>query len=95
VVAGRPAQPADQDPGRVNVTLILVLQRYVEVVDVFLDGMERAGQAGHDLSSMASVASFFVSRLDTEIDVRLDKIGTVRLAQHHEQVFSGARWAAL
>jgi transaldolase len=72
--------------------------------------MERAHNAGHDLSSIASVASFFVSRVDAEVDSRLDKIGTAaaaelrgraaianaRLAyQHHEQVLSSPRWARL
>jgi len=94
----------------INVTLIFSLQRYDEVMDAFLSGMERARQAGHDLSLMGSVASFFVSRVDTEIDSRLDKIGTAeadelrgraaianaRLAyQHYERVFSAPRWAAL
>src|SRR5580698_8049124 len=94
----------------INVTLIFSLRRYDAVMDAFLDGMERAGQAGHDLSLMASVASFFVSRVDTEVDARLDKIGTSEAAalrgraaianariayEHYEQVFSGARWAAL
>jgi transaldolase len=94
----------------INVTLIFALQRYDEVMDAFLDGMEGAQRAGHDLSKMASVASFFVSRVDTEIDARLDKIGTpaaaalrgraaianARLAyQHYERVFSSPRWTAL
>ncbi len=94
----------------INVTLIFSLQRYDAVMDAFLDGMERAARAGHDLTSMASVASFFVSRVDTEVDARLDKIGTsaaaalrgraaianARLAyQHYERVFSTPRWAAL
>jgi transaldolase len=94
----------------INVTLIFSLQRYDEVMEAFLDGMEKARQAGIDLSQMASVASFFVSRVDTEVDARLDKIGTdeaaalrgraaianARLAyQHYEQVFSTPRWAAL
>jgi transaldolase len=94
----------------INVTLIFALQRYDEVMDAFLDGMEGAQRAGHDLSTMASVASFFVSRVDTEIDARLDKIGTpaaaalrgraaianARLAyQHYERVFSSPRWTAL
>ena len=60
----------------INVTLIFSLQRYLAVMDAFFDGMERARVAGHDLSKMASVASFFVSRVDTEIDKRLDKSGT-------------------
>jgi transaldolase len=94
----------------VNVTLIFSLQRYREVMDAFLDGLERARAAGHDLSRIASVASFFVSRVDTEVDGRLDKIGSAeakalrgraaiantRLAyREYEQVFGGQRWAAL
>ena len=94
----------------INVTLIFSLARYDAVMDAFLDGMERARRAGHDLSSIGSVASFFVSRVDTEVDARLDKIGTseaaalrgraaianARLAyQQYEHVFSAPRWAAL
>jgi transaldolase len=94
----------------INITLIFSLQRYDAVMDAFLGGMERARQAGHDLSLIGSVASFFVSRVDTEIDSRLDKIGTAEAAglrgraaianarlayQHYEQVFSAPRWAAL
>ena len=94
----------------INVTLIFSLHRYDEVMEAFLDGMERARAAGHDLSKMASVASFFVSRVDTEVDARLDKIGTseaaalrgraaianARLAyQHYEQVIAAPRWPAL
>jgi transaldolase len=63
----------------VNVTLIFSLQRYGEVVDAFLAGLEQARQNGHDLSKIASVASFFVSRVDTEIDKRLDKLGRPEL----------------
>jgi transaldolase len=94
----------------INVTLIFSLSRYDVVMDAFLDGMERARQAGHDLSSLGSVASFFVSRLDAEVDARLDKIGTTEAAelrgraalanarlayQHYERVFSSRRWNAL
>ena len=94
----------------INITLIFSLRRYDQVTGAFLDGMERARQAGRDLPSIGSVASFFVSRVDTEIDSRLDKIGTgeaaalrgraaianARLAyQHYERVFSSPRWAAL
>jgi transaldolase len=94
----------------INVTLIFSLARYDAVMDAFLNGMEQARDAGHDLSAIASVASFFVSRVDTEVDARLDKIGTAgaaalrgqaaianaRLAyQHYERVFSAARWKAL
>jgi transaldolase len=94
----------------VNVTLIFSLQRYGAVVDAFLDGMERALAAGRDLSTLVSVASFFVSRVDTEIDQRLDRIrsrqatalkgkaaiANARLAyEHYERIFAGDRWAAL
>ncbi|MEP6760903.1 MAG: transaldolase [Sporichthyaceae bacterium] len=94
----------------VNVTLIFSLQRYLAVMDAFLDGMERARVAGHDLTKMASVASFFVSRVDTEIDKRLDKAGTAdakalkgkaaianaRLAfEAYETVLASPRWQAL
>jgi transaldolase len=64
----------------INVTLIFSLERYGEVIDAYFAGMEQAAEAGHDLSSMASVASFFVSRVDTEVDRRLDKIGTPEAA---------------
>ena len=94
----------------VNVTLIFSLERYGEVMDAFLDGMERARTAGRDLSRLGSVASFFVSRVDTEVDKRLDKLGSAeaselrgkaaianaRLAfRRYEEVFGSARWAAL
>ncbi len=94
----------------VNVTLIFALARYDQVMDAYLTGLEQARDAGIDLSTIHSVASFFVSRVDTEIDKRLDKIGTdeaqalrgqagianARLAyQHYEKVFSSDRWTAL
>ncbi len=94
----------------INVTLIFSLQRYDKVMDAFLDGMEQARDAGHDLGPIGSVASFFVSRVDTEVDARLDKIGTAEAAalrgraaianarlayQQYEQVFSSPRWKAL
>jgi transaldolase len=60
----------------VNVTLIFSLQRYGEVIDAYMAGLEQAAANGHDVSNIASVASFFVSRVDTEVDARLDKIGT-------------------
>ncbi|MDV7172316.1 transaldolase [Gordonia amicalis] len=60
----------------VNVTLIFSVERYKEVMDAYLDGLDAAAEAGHDLSTIHSVASFFVSRVDTEIDKRLDAIGT-------------------
>jgi transaldolase len=60
----------------VNVTLIFSLQRYALVIKAFKDGISKAKQNGHDLSKIHSVASFFVSRVDTEINKRLDAIGT-------------------
>jgi transaldolase len=60
----------------VNVTLIFSLERYRAVIDAYLGGLEKAKAAGHDLSKIHSVASFFVSRVDSEIDKRLDAIGT-------------------
>ena len=60
----------------VNVTLIFSLERYKAVVDAFLTGLEQAVENGHDVTKLASVASFFVSRVDTEVDKRLDAIGT-------------------
>ncbi|MGH3316748.1 MAG: transaldolase, partial [Nocardioidaceae bacterium] len=91
----------------VNVTLIFALQRYREVIDAFMLGLEQARDNGHDLSGIASVASFFVSRVDTEVDKRLDKIGgseadalkgkaaiaNARLAYElFEQRFGSERW---
>jgi transaldolase len=91
----------------VNVTLIFSLQRYEEVIDAFMAGLENA--AG-DVTTIASVASFFVSRVDTEVDDRLDKLGTpeaaalrgraalanARLAYElFEQKFATPRWSAL
>ena len=60
----------------VNVTLIFSLERYADVIDAYLAGLEQAQVNGHDLSTIHSVASFFVSRVDTEIDKRLMTIGT-------------------
>jgi transaldolase len=60
----------------VNVTLIFSLERHREVINAYLAGLERAREAGIDLSTIHSVASFFVSRVDTEIDKRLTAIGT-------------------
>jgi transaldolase len=94
----------------INVTLIFSLTRYGEVIDAFLSGLERARAAGHDLSRLGSVASFFVSRVDSEVDKRLDKIGTkeakalrgkagianARLAYKlFEEKFDSERWRAL
>ena len=60
----------------VNVTLIFSLARHGEVIDAYMAGLEQAKANGHDLSRIFSVASFFVSRVDTEVDARLDKLGT-------------------
>jgi transaldolase len=60
----------------VNVTLIFSLERYRQVIDAYLTGLEQAKAAGIDLATIHSVASFFVSRVDTEIDKRLVAIGT-------------------
>jgi transaldolase len=95
----------------VNVTLIFSVERHRQVMDAYLEGLEKAKEAGHDLAKIHSVASFFVSRVDTEIDKRLDAIGTdealelrgqagvanARLAYAaYQQVFvGGERFAAL
>ncbi|WP_250279612.1 transaldolase [Frankia sp. Cppng1_Ct_nod] len=94
----------------VNATLIFSLDRYDAVMNAFLSGLEQARQAGRTLSRIASVASFFISRVDTEVDRQLDKIGTAeavalrgraaianaRLAyQRHLRVFGSERWRAL
>jgi len=94
----------------VNVTLIFSIERYRAVMDAFIEGVERARAAGHDLTNLASVASFFVSRVDTEVDKRLDKLGSpeavelrgkaaianARLAfQAYEEAFATERWTAL
>jgi transaldolase len=60
----------------VNVTLIFSVERHRAVMDAYLEGLEAAKKAGHDVSKIHSVASFFVSRVDTEIDKRLEKIGS-------------------
>ncbi|POX52094.1 transaldolase [Streptomyces sp. Ru72] len=94
----------------VNVTLIFSLERYRQVMDAYLAGLEKARAAGLDLSAIHSVASFFVSRVDTEIDKRLTKLGTdealalkgraalanARLAyEAYEKAFASERWSAL
>ena len=75
-LAGLPAITAVIAEGiSVNVTLIFSVERHRAVMDAYLAGLEAAKEAGHDLSKIHSVASFFVSRVDTEIDKRLEKIG--------------------
>jgi transaldolase len=94
----------------VNVTLIFSLDRYGGVMEAFQAGLDKARANGHDLSVMGSVASFFVSRVDVEVDKRLEKVGSpealalrgkaaianARLAyERYEKVFSTDRWQAL
>ncbi|MFE2261533.1 transaldolase [Streptomyces griseosporeus] len=109
--AGLPAITAVLAEGiSVNVTLIFSLERYRQVMDAYLAGLEQAAAKGLDLSAIHSVASFFVSRVDSEIDKRLTVLGTeealvlkgraalanARLAyEAYEEVFSGGRWLAL
>jgi len=94
----------------VNVTLIFSLERYRAVLDAFLAGLEQAKANGHDLAPIGSVASFFVSRVDTAIDPQLDEIGTPEAAELrgkaaianarlaygvYEEVVASDRWKAL
>jgi transaldolase len=92
----------------INVTLIFSLQRYEEVAEAYIRGLERLVESGGDPSKVASVASFFVSRVDTEADKRLDEIGghdelrgklaiaNAKLAyQRYEEIFAGERWEKL
>jgi transaldolase len=92
----------------INVTLIFSLQRYAEVAEAYLRGLERLVEAGGDPSTVTSVASFFVSRVDTETDKRLDAIGghdhlkgrlgiaNAKLAfERYKEIFSGPRWEPL
>jgi transaldolase len=92
----------------INVTLIFSLRRYAEVAESYLRGIERLVAEGGDPTSVASVASFFVSRIDTEADRRLDEIGghddlkgklaiaNAKLAyRHYQRTFSGPRWEFL
>ena len=108
---GLPAITATLAEGiSVNVTLIFALERYSDVIDAFMAGLEQADANGHDISKIASVASFFVSRVDTEVDKRLTAIGTpealalkgkaalanARLAYElYEQKLATDRWKAL
>jgi transaldolase len=92
----------------INVTLIFSLERYAEVAEAYMRGVERLVETGGDPSTVASVASFFVSRVDTEADRRLDELGghdelrgklaiaNAKLAyERYKEIFSGARWEAL
>ena len=104
--AGLPAIEEMIARGRnINVTLTFSLERYAEVVEAYIRGVERLVQAGGDPSTVASVASFFVSRVDTETDRRLDvtrghdelkgklAVANAKLAyQRYKELFSGERW---
>src|SRR5438309_2062934 len=93
----------------INVTLIFSLERYKEVMEAYIHGLERLVESGGDPSQVRSVASFFVSRVDTETDRRLDEIGgdakklkgklavaNAKLAyQNYLDAFAGPRWDAL
>jgi transaldolase len=92
----------------INVTLIFGLGRYADVAEAYVRGLERLVEGGGDPTTVASVASFFVSRVDTEADRRLDEIGehdglkgklavaNAKLAyQRYKEVFAGERWEAL
>ncbi len=108
-LAGLPAITQTLAEGiSVNVTLIFSLERYDAVMEAFFAGLEQAKANGHDLSRMGSVASFFVSRVDSEVDGRLEKSGgpaelrgkaaiaNARLAYaHYETAFASDRWSAL
>jgi transaldolase len=112
IPATKPGLPAIEDmiaKGKsINVTLIFSLERYREVAEAYIRGLERLVAGGGDPSRVASVASFFVSRVDTEADPRLDDIGgherlkgklaiaNARLAyQRYKGLFSGERWEFL
>jgi transaldolase len=94
----------------INITLLFSLGRYAQVIDAYLDGLDAFAAAGGDLTSVHSVASFFVSRVDTEVDRRLDAIATeasralrgraavaqAKLAYRlFQERFSGDRWNQL
>jgi transaldolase len=91
----------------INVTLTFSLERYAEVAEAYIQGLERLVASGGDPTRVASVASFFVSRVDTEADRRLDEAGhpelkgklavaNAKLAyQRYEEIFRGARWEGL
>src|ERR687898_680307 len=92
----------------INVTLIFSLERHREVAEAYVRGVQRLADAGGDLSRIASVASFFVSRVDTEADKRLDEVGghdelkaTLAIAnaklayQTYKELFAGEHWEAL
>jgi len=111
IPATAPGLPAIEEMiarGRnINVTLIFSLERHKEVAEAYIRGLERLAESGGDLSTVGSVASYFVSRVDTEADRRLDEAGhpelkgklavaNAKLAYHnYKEIFSGGRWDAL
>jgi transaldolase len=111
IPATAPGLPAIEEMiarGRnINVTLIFSLERHKEVAEAYIRGLERLVEAGGDPAKVGSVASYFVSRVDTEADGRLDEVGhpelkgklavaNAKLAyQNYNEIFSGDRWDAL
>jgi transaldolase len=111
IPATEPGLPAIEEMiarGRsINVTLIFSLERHKEVAEAYISGVERLVEAGGDPTKVGSVASYFVSRVDTEADRRLDEVGhpelkgklavaNAKLAyQNYKEIFSGDRWAPL
>jgi transaldolase len=111
IPATAPGLPAIEEMiarGRnINVTLIFSLERHKEVAEAYIRGLERLVEAGGDPAKVGSVASYFVSRVDTEADGRLDEVGhpelkgklavaNAKLAyQNYKEIFSGDRWEAL
>src|SRR5919108_2058490 len=91
----------------INVTLVFSLERYEAVAEAYVRGLERLQEAGRDLTKTLSVASFFVSRVDTETDRRLEELGrqdlqgklaiaNAKLAyERYQRIFSGERWERL
>jgi transaldolase len=111
IPATEPGLPAIEEMiarGRnINVTLIFGLERHKEVAEAYIRGLERLVEAGGDPAKVGSVASYFVSRVDTEADRRLDEVGHAELKgklavanaklayQNYKEIFSGDRWEAL
>ena len=91
----------------VNVTLLFAVERYEEIANAWIDGLERRVAAGEPVDRLASVASFFVSRVDSKVDARLEQLGRSELQgvaavanaklayRSFQRLFSGPRWEAL
>jgi transaldolase len=111
IPATEPGLPAIEDSiahgTSINITLIFSLERYKAVAEAYLRGLERLIESGGDPSTVSSVASFFVSRVDTEADKRLQAVGNTELQgklaianaklayQHFLETFAGPRWEFL